>query len=217
MGDIEIHGNKIKLLKGQKTTLVMLSGGIDSLYTLVKLLKETDDQILVHHIHMINDETRHLIEAESARKIVDWCKRNYREFSYSESGIDHRGFNFAGFDMVTVGFEAGIVIHSYQLAKKAPVHRWMAGICAEEKPVEGRKPHVEASCAANCFPYQAPPLEVLPVVSKAAEIGYIPDELIELASICRYPVKTKDGYEECGRCTACEAIHKAWKNPATIS
>ena len=37
-----------------KTMLVMFSGGIDSTHSLVELLRETDDEVLVHHIHLVN-------------------------------------------------------------------------------------------------------------------------------------------------------------------
>ena len=41
-----------------RTTLVMLSGGVDSVYRLVKLLRETDDEVLAHHVHLVNIEQR---------------------------------------------------------------------------------------------------------------------------------------------------------------
>lgn len=39
--------------------LVLCSGGIDSTYQLVKMMRETDDIIVVHRVHMINPEGRH--------------------------------------------------------------------------------------------------------------------------------------------------------------
>ena len=40
-----------RLLQRQVKSLVMWSGGLDSTYSLVRLLGETDDEVLVHHVH----------------------------------------------------------------------------------------------------------------------------------------------------------------------
>jgi 7-cyano-7-deazaguanine synthase in queuosine biosynthesis len=52
-------------------SLMMLSGGIDSTYVLARLLRETDDEILVHHVHFLNNSNRHIPEAAACKKIVD--------------------------------------------------------------------------------------------------------------------------------------------------
>lgn len=193
--------------KQRLTTLVMLSGGIDSIYSLVKLLEETDDDILVHHIHIVNEEGRHAVEAERVRKIVRWCEKKYRKLSYSESGIDHRGFTFYGYDMVAVGFEAGIVCKSFFKAQQRMPDRWMIGECSEETHWLERWQHVKACLAANCFPETPPEYFAFPIITKLEEIRYLPSELVELAWTCRRPVRREDGgFDECGNCNTCKLL-----------
>lgn len=189
-----------------RTTLVALSGGIDSLYVLVKLLRETNDEVLAHHVDFINMEGRFRVERDRCRAIVDYCRDRYRDFSYSESAIDHRGFKFYGYDMIAVGFEAGIVAHSYFLTKQRPVDRWTIGDCVEEAGWSDRWAHVEACFAANCFPNPVPRFFHIPVVTKGEEIAYLPDDLLALAWTCRTPVKAGQDYRECGGCKTCKLM-----------
>lgn len=196
----------IMVTRRPKVTLVMLSGGIDSVYSLVKLLKETKDEILVHHVDLINQEDRFRIEGKRCLEVVDYCRKNYRDFSFSQSAVDHRGFRFFGYDMVTVGFEAGIVAHSYLMAKGQPVDRWTVGTCTEEGHWEERFEHVEACVAANCFPHEPPSFFLLPMVTKREEMDYLPERLVDICWTCRTPVKTDDGVEECGECKTCKLM-----------
>ena len=191
-----------------RSSLVMFSSGIDSAYTLVKLLTETNHRVLVHHIHLINDEGRYEIESERARAIIEACRKRYRPFFYSESGIDHRKFPFFGFDIVSVGFEAGVVAHSYLLDRKEKLGGWTIGTCLEEGHREDRFQFVKACCAANCFPYPAPPFFMLPLVSKKAETKALPEEILELCWTCRRPVKTEKGFRECGECQTCQLMQE---------
>lgn len=199
---------KSSLIVGRRrrVTIVMFSGGIDSTYTLVRMLRETNDQIVVHHIHFINNEDRYRIEAERARKIVDYCQAKYRPFTYSESALDHRCFRFYGYDMVGVGFEAGLVAHSYQLQYGRIPDRWTIGSCVEEGRNPTRWPHVLACVAANCWPHQPPEYFGFPVPRKADEIAYLPDEILDLSWTCRRPVWKDGRAEECGTCKTCQTM-----------
>ena len=72
----------------------MLSGGIDSISILKRILLETDESLFVHHIHIKNYEgiqyPRYKKEAEAVRKIVAYKKKNFRNFNYTESTVDVR-------------------------------------------------------------------------------------------------------------------------------
>ncbi|USG59735.1 hypothetical protein NBZ79_11155 [Sneathiella marina] len=205
---IEVSGQKIKLDRSKRTsTLVMLSGGIDSVYVLAKLLKETDDIVIAHHVHMVNDEGRFKAEAECCKKIVKWCRDNLRDFGYSESAIDHRGLFAMGFDIIAIGFEAGIINRCFEGKFGKAVDRWVTGWCAEEKAVPGRAPHIEAICAASSYPLSAPEYFHLPVIPKADQIRYLPDDLLDLCWTCRRPIWNEDGsFDECGICITCELM-----------
>ena len=195
-----------KPLPRPSVTLVMMSGGVDSVYALWALLTGTDDTILVHHINFANAEGRHSIEALRSRQIVDYLSAKVRPFNYSESTIDHRGLAWFGYDIVAVGFEAGLIAHSYLRNHHRPVDRWTIGTCREEGHWQGRFRHVEACCAANCFPHPPPDFFLLPPIPKQEQIARLPEELVALTWGCRHPVLTHRGIEACAICTTCRRL-----------
>ncbi|USG59736.1 hypothetical protein NBZ79_11160 [Sneathiella marina] len=210
MSNLEIHGNKIKLRTQKKATIVPLSGGIDSVYVLEKLLKETDDIILAHHIHLLNQDGRHKVEAERCRKIVDWCRKEYRPFEYSESAIDHRGLYRKGFDIIAVAFEVGIVGRSYASKFERVADRWIFGLCMEEEQDINRRPHIINACAASSFPYPSPELFRLPIISKSEQMRYMHEDLVDLCWTCREPIWRDDGgFDECEKCPSCDLMTNA--------
>src|SRR5690348_10695365 len=88
------------------TTLVMLSGGLDSTAMLVQLLGESEEELRVHHIRMANREERADAEQAAVERIVGWCAKRYRPFRYSESGLDFRGLEAIPIDYVCIAFVA---------------------------------------------------------------------------------------------------------------
>jgi hypothetical protein len=193
----------------QQSTLVMFSSGVDSTYTLVKLLQETDDAVYAHHVHLVNPEARHEVEAARSRAIVQWCSKNIRKVNYSESTIDHRQTRWFGLDIMSVGFEAGIVAHSYQIARKRRLDRWMIGTCLEEGHDNQRFVHVENCVSANCYPYAPPDFLLFPLIPKAEEMAYLPRPVLDLCWTCRRPIQIKGGEsKECGTCKTCEIMNE---------
>ncbi len=188
----------------KKVTLVMLSGGLDSVYTLWKLLTETDDTVLVHHINFVNFERRYVIEAERCRKIVEYLQKQVREFQYSETTLDRRSQLFAGYDTMACGYEVGIVASSFLLKHNRAVDRWTVGSCLEEGGWSARWRYVEDSVKSSAYPLQAPEFFTLPIVSKQEEIDAVPSELLRLTWACRRPILTEAGYEPCGVCQTCK-------------
>ena len=92
------QGNLSKRLY-EPSSVVMISGGIDSVAVLKRLLEETDEKIYAHHVHIKNNEGMHNIkrykaEALALRKIVPYMKKNFRDFHYSESTIDVRQMDY---------------------------------------------------------------------------------------------------------------------------
>ena len=187
----------------KQTSLVMLSGGLDSVYTLWKLLTETDDAILAHHINFVNFERRYVVEAERCRRIVTYLKDHVRDFRYSETTLDRRSQQFAGYDMMACGYEAGLVANSYLLNQNSRVDRWTVGTCLEEGGWSARWDSVESCVKASAYPLPAPKFFSLPIVSKQEEIDAVPSELLRLTWACRRPKLTDAGYEPCGVCKTC--------------
>jgi len=194
-------------MSDRRATLVMFSSGIDSTYTLLKLLQDTDDDIYAHHIHMVNPENRHAIEAERARAIITWCNANIRMVKFSESLIDHRGLKWFGFDIMAVGFEAGVIAHAFHIARGRRLDRWTIGTCTEEGHWHERFAHVLNCCAASSFPHSPPDFFLLPLVPKAEEMAWLPEALHDLCWTCRRPVRQADGtVVECGECQTCKTM-----------
>lgn len=194
------------LERARPVTLIMFSSGVDSTYLLAKFLKETDDEILVHHVHLLNAEGRHLAEARQCRAIIEYCRTHYRPFRYTESAIDHRGLAFFGYDMIAIGFEAGIVAHGFLLENNRRVTRWLAGHCTEDGSNPERLVHVLACVAANCFPGEPPEFFKHTTIRKAEEYRYLDPGLRDLVWTCRMPVKTETGFKECSTCKTCEMM-----------
>ena len=92
--NINKQGFKSSKFLRKKSSVLMLSGGIDSTSVLKRVLDETDEQVYVHHIHLKNNEgwdyKRYKKEAEAVRKIVPYMKKTFRNFNYTESTIDTR-------------------------------------------------------------------------------------------------------------------------------
>lgn len=187
-------------------TLVMISGGLDSTFSLVRLLRETDDEILAHHIHMMTDTGRYLPEAESCRRIVKYCETNFRPFSYTESAIDHRRFAAHGVDLVAAGLVAGAVASSYHRIHSRRVDRWVLGRSAEETARNWRFRMARNVCEYNCQFVQPPELYFPEPRSQQEQVDYLPPELFEMTWSCRFPRKTGDTYVPCGKCSTCERL-----------
>ncbi len=189
----------------------MFSGGVDSTHVLVNLLCDTDDIVLAHHVHLINRELRHQAEAQACRNIVQWCRKNYRDFFYSESTIDRSRFRAPGYDVIAVASEGGIAACNFLIdTGKMPDH-WLLGINAEEYndvsvTSEGRLGHILAAMAASCFPNPPPAFTRPKIRPKAELIADLGPELAALCWTCRRPVKSIDGFVECGECKTCKLI-----------
>jgi 7-cyano-7-deazaguanine synthase in queuosine biosynthesis len=184
-------------------SLVMLSGGIDSTYALARLLAETDDEVVVHHVHLITDANRHQPEKEACNRIVEFCRSNYRDFSYTESAIDRRRFVTHGIDVVTAGFEAGNVSASFYVSRGTYIDRWFMGLCNDDDLPRRRVKHAQDCCEYNC-PAGCPPLlYFFETVSLQAQIDYMPAELLDLTWSCRAPISRNSSFAPCGNCQAC--------------
>ena len=91
------HGSRGSKFLRKKSSVLMFSGGIDSVAGLKYLLVETDKLLYVHHIHLKSNEgfdyPRYKKEAEAVRKIVPYMKKTFRNFNYTESTIEVKQIN----------------------------------------------------------------------------------------------------------------------------
>ena len=212
------------LHRRKQATLVMLSGGIDSTYGLVRLLRESDDDIVAHHIHFINVERRHAAEALACRRIVDHLKRTERDFFFTESAINRSRFRSFGMDYVAAGFEAGIVSSSFSMDRGYPIDRWTGGTCLEEELDNAGDDDVEQlqhtlNCvAAASHPAPPPRFFQLPIIAKRRQMEYMGPELVALCWTCRTPVWAQAGHPvECGRCKTCLLMREIRNGRPTVA
>ena len=84
----------------------MFSGGLDSTAMLVKLLAESDDELRVHHIRMVNREGRDRAERRAVEAILAYCRARYRPFRYSESGARFPALEAIPIDYLSIAFVA---------------------------------------------------------------------------------------------------------------
>lgn len=191
--------------------MISLSGGIDSTFELKHALCETDDIVVAHHVHIKNYEGRHEAEAEAVSKIVEYCRKEYRDFDYSESTVDRRGMDYVGFDYITCCAEAGIAAVNYEKRTKRQVHSLVFGTCEEERTTDlafdmakGKMGVMTLTAAA--WP-KVPPQMISPHrLPKKHYIEYMGPELAAMCWYCRRPVRTETGFKECETCRTCNYV-----------
>jgi hypothetical protein len=88
----------------------MFSGGLDSTAALYKLLTGSEDDLHVHHVHLMNRDGRARAERDAVQAVLAWCRANCRPFSYSESALDFEALQAIPIDYLSVAFAACQVI-----------------------------------------------------------------------------------------------------------
>ena len=211
----------------------MLSGGVDSVALLKKLLEETDEDIYAHHFHLKNFEDYNFrkAEAKAIRKIVPYMKKNFRAFHYTESSIDVRqimnlvshdekDLRFACVpDQVYYSFLGGLLA---KLTKSNIIH---TGYCKEdfkgvyyggleEYSIENRgefiiiKKPIEESTS---YPHKILNSDTRweNPLSKRQEIEYIGEELMKMVWYCRHPIRKNNKFIPCNTCRSCNHVNSA--------
>jgi 7-cyano-7-deazaguanine synthase in queuosine biosynthesis len=199
-------------------TLVMFSGGLDSTAMLVKLLAQTKDELRVHHIRMANREGRAEAEQQAVERIVAYCRRHYRPFRYSESGLDFRQLEAIPIDYLSIAYVA------CQVAIDTPgCNRVAVATLARDTDIVNRSARQRQVFEVMHACYRArklgePAVEwIAPVyeMSKAEIAASLPPELVEMTWSCRRPVAAGAGWRACGACKACLAREGiSLQNPA---
>ena len=194
-------------------SLLMFSGGLDSTYALAKLLRETDDEVIVHHIHLMTNRWQHIAEAERCRKIVTYCHENMRPFVYTQSGIDHRRFVSVGMDLIAAGFEAGMVTGNYEAVTGKKINRWVIGIAKDDGVPDRRFEQAQRCLEYNCQSKSRkgiyPQLFIFPRVEPSEQARYLSRELFDLTWSCIRPQGVPDQIRACGQCHKCKRRENA--------
>ena len=190
------------------TTLVMFSGGMDSTAMLVKLLTQSEDELRVHHIRMVNREGRAGAEQQAVEAILAWCRRRYRPFRYSESGLDFASLEAIPIDYLSIAYVA------CQVAIDTPgCNRIAVASLSRDTDIVNRSARQRQVFDAMYACYRArklgePDVEwIYPVYecTKSQIAEMLPPELAALTWSCRRPVARGAGWAPCGGCKACLA------------
>jgi 7-cyano-7-deazaguanine synthase in queuosine biosynthesis len=191
------------------TTLAMFSGGVDSTAMLVKLLAASDEPLRVHHIHMANQERRDAAERHAVDAILAYCRRHYRPFRYSESGLDFRALEAIPIDYLSIAFVACQVAIDTPHCTRIAVGSLAADTDIENRSLRQRRVFDEMYACYRARKLGEPEVEwIYPVYDqpKSALVAALPNELLALTWSCRRPLA---GGQACGVCKACRAREKA--------
>jgi 7-cyano-7-deazaguanine synthase in queuosine biosynthesis len=186
----------------------MFSGGLDSTAMLVKLLAQSKDELRVHHIRMLNREGRAGAEQAAVESILAWCRRHYRAFRYSESGLDFAQLEAIPIDYLSIAYVA------CQVAIDTPgCNRVAVASLSRDTDIVNRSARQRQVFDAMYACYRARKLGetqvewLYPVYecTKAEIAAMLPAELAALTWSCRRPVARQGGWAPCGTCKACLA------------
>ena len=194
--------------------LVMWSGGIDSTFTLARLLKETNHNIHAHHIHICNRERRNQHEERAINALVPKLK-GIRDFTLSASAIDHRQYLHIPLDMAIVCFEAGAIAREHiNRADKLKFDKWTIGTHKAEGHNHERWEVIKHATAAACWPNKPPEFELQPFETKGQEMVYLKElGLLNDCWFCRTPI----GVHSCGMCKTCIEVKEELNHANTNS
>jgi hypothetical protein len=199
--------------------LVTWSGGLDSTYGLVRVLREEADEIHVHHIHRFaphddnSDPAQSCgYEAAAVGRMLPIIRERYRDFTYSESLVDNTAFPQFAPDATTVLLLAGCVAKRLGFGPEDRIldvmnsdedGDWgpasMSGILLRMNSLNILKLVSRAEAIPSLHTYDGIP-------SKAEEVAYLPPELVEMNASCRAPRLIDGIWRNCGVCRKCRSF-----------
>ena len=196
-------------------SLLLFSGGLDSTAVLLWLLKNSKENIHVHHIFLQNSENRAEAEKISVNKILNYCKLNYdRPFTYTRSVWKMPEEAFVPFDLYVYMFTAAMIARGYKgrnILKKV-----VTGSIKENIKTEIRRKQAwgifKSSCAGRPDLEKVEWFTPLSEMTKKEVYAYLPKELSELTWSCRRPIYNNDKILKCGICVACKELEKIQGN-----
>jgi hypothetical protein len=202
--DFKLYGQKFDVptfddLKA--SSLIQLSGGIDSTYVLWKWLQENPNEFCVaHHIKLNGvDENRVQEESEAVDKILKWFdSKGLNNYFYLENTFDYGNFTSCIYDVELCGFLAGVILYS---PRWGSVTKMIHSIYESESERETkRKRLMQITCERTIESFYP-----LKNKEKWQVINEMPQELLELCWFCRTPNSGKP----CGECHTCKEVEES--------
>ena len=184
-------------------SLIMLSGGLDSVALLASVLAHTDHEVHAHHIEIRNSENRAEIENQTLARVLPYMREHYRPFTYSTSTFELMMGMGGGLDMTLATFMAARVT----VAEGTFQDLVMTG---HVNPGQHEYNEAAAVFAASFLNHRYKPIWIVPLskVSKFDIYNAIPPELAEMTWSCRTPKFDGKTYTPCSACHACDTRAK---------
>lgn len=192
---------------GNPSILVMLSGGLDSTAALWKLVNETNENILVHHMNLVNPENRFKIEQIASLRISKYMCR-IRDIKYSESTHQYGCYNNnMMYDNDIATFMAGTICLSNPSIKNIAM-----GLTASDNSpdVSGRAERAKKILSAFTDAQKIYPVKHM---TKFQIYNMLPYELRNITWSCRTPIYKDDIAIECGKCKTCIELNEIKNTP----
>lgn len=203
----------------RRKLLVTWSGGLDSTYGLVRVLRETDDEVFVHHIHRFAPHDGKSTAAQSCAyeavaitRMLPVIRARYRDFTYSESLVDNTLFPQFAPDATTVMLLAACAAKRsgfrpddriLDVMNKDEDGHWAPG------SISGRllymntrhilKLVLRSDLVPDLYTYDGIP-------TKAEEVAYLPEDLVQMNASCRAPQWLDGIWRSCGVCRKCRSF-----------
>lgn len=190
-------------------SLVMVSGGLDSVAMLANVLQHTKHRVHAHFVEIINKENRAKAEKAAMEKCARYLLQHYRSFEYSTSTYEMMLGSSTG-----VGPDASVIMFMAGRLNKSLGNTMDMVWTAHLRGPIYEYADAGAVHAASYSSLLKKPLWVMPVLNflKFDLYESIPRELAGLTWSCRSPVYAEDGsVRQCGTCHACEA-HQRVRN-----
>jgi|688.fasta_scaffold105289_3 hypothetical protein len=183
------------------TTLIQLSGGVDSTYVLWKWLVENPNEYcLVHHIKLMNYEKRYDYEIEAIDKILRWLdSKGLKNYFYVQNTFDYGNFPTVITDVEICGFNAGVLLRSYRWSDIKKILLPIYGTNTERE--KSRRLLMEVTSRRNDYEVVYP----IGNMDKSDVIRELPRELLNLCWYCRVPLDNK----QCGQCFTCRKVESS--------
>jgi len=195
-------------------TMIMYSGGADSLSLAKNILESTSHKIFLHHVILKNFEERDQFQLDVLEKQLHFL-RKIREFEFiqstTEMKISSQKFKYVGLDLTTSLFMGGRSC----LALKNQISAIYTGhLLATSAPelFEGISVLNALFTNKRFKPNWILPFRSLDQSSAKLKIyESIGEDGLALTVSCRAPSKTNGVFKSCKKCHACKTREKAVK------
>lgn len=181
-------------------TLLNLSGGIDSVFTLW-LYAQHQWPLIVHHCHLINWTERAPHELEAVKSVLAWIGENEPfEFHLIQTQFDYGNMGIVQ-DKEVIGFLNGVLLRD----RRFFLHNII--VCSSRDDIsrfgyylnsESDRMRLIEGVGRRKIKYLYP----IANFTKSDMMRRMPRELLDLCWFCRTP---KDG-QACGKCETCKKV-----------